>query len=90
MTEILAAEFGDPELLFARDFPQKGNVDLFSETVCAGDHFSSRRRLELQQHVPRAHLGALARRRLDLIGLSLLAQYRANLEIAGLFEKQVH
>ena len=83
-------QFGDAELVFTRDFPQKSHIDIFSQTMRTGDHFCSGGSFELQQHITRPHLGALSRWRLDLISLTLLAQYRAHFEIAGLFEEQIH
>jgi hypothetical protein len=72
MAEVFGAQLGEAELFLPGDFPQEVELDVAGHLVRGVQHLGCARRGELQQHVPRADLGALARRQLDLVSLALL------------------
>ncbi len=87
VAEILGAQFGETELVFACDFPQEIEVDVLQDGLRLLQQLGRGRRCELQHHVLGLDLGALAGSHFDLIGLALLRQHGASLEIAGFFKK---
>jgi hypothetical protein len=87
VAEVFGAQFGEPELVLACDFPQEFEVDIDGDGLGLFQQLGRARLVELQQHVLGLDLGALTARHLHLVRLPRLRQHGADLEIAGLFEK---
>ena len=87
MAEILGAQLGKAELVFARHFPQEIEVDLGGNALGLLQQLGRGRLFILQQHILDLDLGALAAGHFHLIRFTRLRQDRADLEIAGFFKK---
>ena len=87
VAEILGAQLGKAELVFARHFPQEIEVDLGGNALGLFQQLGRGRLFILQQHILDLDLGALAAGHFHLIRFTRLRQDRADLEIAGFFKK---
>ena len=87
VAEILGAQLGKAELVFARHFPQEIKVDLGGDALGLFQQLGRGRLFILQQYILGLDLGAFAAGHLDLVSFTRLRQDRADLEIAGFFKK---
>ena len=88
--EVVARQLGEAELLLGRELPGEVEVDVARERLRRGDQLGRLRLVELEQHVGRLHLHALARVELDLHRAVGLGHHAPGMELPGVFVQGKH
>ena len=86
---VFAGHAVGTELVFGRDLPEEIEIEFCGFRFRQRQKFGKRRALELEQHVGRLDLGALAVGGFDLIGGVVFGHHVADLEAAVFFVKNV-
>ena len=90
MPEIIAPQRLVLEFSLAANFPQESQIDIARDRLRRFEKSGECRFLELEQHIPRLNLGALAVQGFDLERSSVVGEDGADFEAAILFEENVH
>src|SRR5205814_441220 len=88
--EVVAREVGEAELVLRCELPGEVEIDVAGERLRAGDQLGRRRLVELEQHVGRLHLDALAGVELDLHRAFRLRHHPTGQELAAFLEQCIH
>ncbi|MCX7187657.1 MAG: hypothetical protein NTW24_00845 [Proteobacteria bacterium] len=90
VAEVLGAQFGEVKVVRRTAFPQEGHVNVCCDRLRLGHELGQPGLGKAQQHVGRLDLAALALRAFRLQRGDAVGEYRADLESAVVFVKDVH